>query len=428
MQTIILNTIADWITFVFQSIPKKLRPSALELLLGCIAASSGHISQALLAIDFLKHWTGYYKIMEYSRLSVLAFSIAWFQLTWSLDRDSRPLWAIDDTLSFRSSVDAPGADFHFDHAHKTNRPDYPLSQLFVALFSIPEHEGKHTAIPIYMHLMDKNENRSKLEIARNLVLLADKHRTDERKPLLVCDAWYMKEPFIIPLLEHQIHCIGQIRKDSALFLPPEPVNGRRGRPKKYGPKLSFLRVSELFPLQSMKLNAWGKEHTFEFYFFQAKARFLKGVLCNCVWCRFSTGDKNMTPWHLIISTDTSLSAQELISTYAKRWSVEPAFNGIKNQFGLSQAWQQRKKPFTRWKCFICAAYGICSYSSLIFGEHLAELLPIPWRKGRPMTAGWAQEVLGRIFRYFPVRLCWERTLQKMIVPKELLNRIMKKIA
>jgi hypothetical protein len=428
MSTLIIDTFASWISSIFQFIPKKLRPSTLELLLGCIAASSGHISQALLAIDFFKHWTNYYKIIEYARLSLLTLSIGWFQFTWSLDRNTRPLWAVDDTLSFRSSEKAPGANFYFDHAHKINRPDYPLSQLFVGLFSIPDHDGKHTAIPIYMHLMDTDGNRSKLEVARNLVLLADKHRTDDRKPLLLCDAWYMKKPFVAPLIDHQIHCIGQIRKDSTLFLPPEPITGKRGRPKKYGPKLSFLRVTELFPLQSLQLEVWGGKRTFEFYFFQAKARFLKGKLCNCVWSRFSIDGKSPSSWHLLISTDTSLSASEIITTYAKRWSVEPAFNDIKNTFGLSQAWQQTRKAFDRLKCLICIIYGICSYTSLTFGENVAELLPSPWRKQQPMTAGWAREALGRIFRYFPVRLCWDRTLQKMVIPKELLDRILKKTA
>ena len=276
--------------------------------------------------------------------------------------------------------------------------------------------------------MDKDGNRSKLLVARNLVLLADKHILDDRKPLMLCDSWYMKEPFVAPLLKHQIYCIGQIRKDSALFLPPEPTTGKRGRPPKYGPKLSFQKVSELFPLQSFHLKAWGKERTFEFYFFQAKSRFLKGELCHCVWCRSFIDGKNPTSWHLLLSTDTSLSAVDIISFYAKRWFVEPAFNDIKNTFGLSQAWQQSKNAFARWRCFICIAHGICSYCSLFFGERLADLLPIPWRKDQPMTSGWAKKVLGRIFRYFPVRLCWDRTLQKMVVPEELLNRVLKKIA
>jgi hypothetical protein len=428
MQTLILDTIADWISFIFQYIPKKLRPSSLELLLGCIAAHSGHISAALLSICTFKHWTTYYKLIERARLSVLFLAIGWFHLICSLDKNPRPLWAVDDTLCFRSSEKAPGADRHFDHSHKTNRPDFPLSQLFVSFFSILEHDGKHSAVPIWMQLMDKDGNRSKLEVARNIVLIADKHRTDDRKPLLLCDSWYMKKPFIAPLLEHKIHCVGQVRRDSALFLPPEPRTGKRGRPPKYGQKLSFQLVSELFPLQSVKLNVWGKERTFEFYFFQAKSRFLNGELCNCVWCRFFTDGKDPTSWHLLLSTDVSMTATEIIFCYAKRWSVEPAFNDIKNTFGLSEAWQQTKNAFARWRCLICIAYGICTCCSLFFGRNLADLVPIPWRRKGSMTSGWAKEVLGRIFRYFPTRLCWDRTLQKMIVPEELRNRVLKKVA
>jgi hypothetical protein len=260
-----------------------------------------------------------------------------------------------------------------------------------------------------MQLTNKEGNRSKLEIARNIVLLANKHRTDDRKPLLLRDSWYMKKPLVAPLLNQQLHCLGQIRKDSALFLPPEPASGKRGRPKKYGQKLSFQLVSKLFPLQSAQLTAWGKKHTFEFYFFQAKARFLNGEFCNYLWCRSFSNEKNPCSWHLLLSTDISLCATEMISSYAKRWSVEPAFNDIKNTFGLSQAWQQTKNAFARWRCLICIAYGICSYSSLLFGQHLAELFPIPWRQNHPMSPGWARKVLGRIFRYFPVRLCWNRT-------------------
>ena len=83
MSALILNTVADWISTLFQHIPKKLRPSLLELLIGTIVAA-GHVTDALLAIDFFKHWTSYYKIIEYSRFSALSLTIGWFLLTWSL--------------------------------------------------------------------------------------------------------------------------------------------------------------------------------------------------------------------------------------------------------------------------------------------------------------------------------------------------------
>ena len=220
MQTLIFNSIAAWISALFQALPKKLRPSCLELLIGCIIASSGHISQALLAIDFRNHWTAYYKIFTDASWSWLRLCREWFRLTCRLSGGDKIILAVDDTLVCRSSENAPGANIHFDHAHKANRTDYPLSQLYVALFTIVRHGEKHAALPVAMQLLHKGGNRSKLEIARDLVKLADTHKNDPRPLQLLCDSWYMKEPLIAPILKKGIHCVGQLRRDSALFMPP----------------------------------------------------------------------------------------------------------------------------------------------------------------------------------------------------------------
>lgn len=420
MQILILHTFASWVSCLFSAIPKKLRPSCLELLPGCVIAASGHISKALLAIDFHNHWTAYYKIIEEACFSWIALSREWFRLASSFSAQDKLLMALDDTLVYRSSKKAPGADFHFDHAHKTNRTDFPLSQQFVSLFVIAQHGQKHAALPVCMQLLRTDGNRSKLEVARDLVKPAHRNKTDERPLCLLCDSWYMKEPLIAPLLKLGVHSVGQIRRDSAVFMPPLKT-ARRGRPPKYGEKLSFERVQQLFPRQSVTLPAYGKERLFEFYSFQAKVRFLRGALCSLVWCRFSQDGKTPGQWHLLLSTDASLSGEQVISHYSLRWSVEPAFNDLKNTFGLSQAWQQTRNVFARWRSFICIAYGLCALCSLVFGHALSELFPIGWRRGHPMTPGWASKGLERIFRYFPVRRCWDRTLQKMVIPDSLLE-------
>ncbi|HSV31821.1 MAG TPA: hypothetical protein VLH40_07360 [Atribacteraceae bacterium] len=38
----ILETLGDWVTFLWQAPPKKLRPTLWELLIGCIISRSGH--------------------------------------------------------------------------------------------------------------------------------------------------------------------------------------------------------------------------------------------------------------------------------------------------------------------------------------------------------------------------------------------------
>jgi hypothetical protein len=66
----------------------------------------------------------------------------------------------------------------------------------------------------------------------------------------------MKASLVLPLLKQGIHFIGQIRKDSALFLPPVR-SLKPGRPRKYGIKLSFDLICQLFELQTASIFAYG---------------------------------------------------------------------------------------------------------------------------------------------------------------------------
>jgi hypothetical protein len=230
----------------------------------------------------------------------------------------------------------------------------------------------------------------------------------------------MRASLILPLLEHDIHIIGQIRKDSVLSLPPVRST-KPGRPQKYGEKLSFDLIFQLFEQQTALIFAYGKEQFFEFYVFDAQVRFLKGRICRMVWCRFCSEGSPFTSWRLLLSTDLSLTAVQVISHYASRWSVETAFNVIKNTFGLTQAWEQTVRTFARWRCILCMAYSLCALASFLWGQSLVELFPIPWRKNHPVTASWAMKAFDRIFRHFPVRSCWDRKSQKFVLPKSLLE-------
>jgi hypothetical protein len=327
--------------------------------------------------------------------------------------------ALDDTQILRSSPKAPGVSVHFDHAPKANQKNFVSSQLFVSLFFIAASRIKSVALPIWFHLMPKDGNRSKLRTAKILVQCVHRFLKDSKKFLLLADSWYMKASLVLPLLEQSIHIIGQIRKDSVLSLPPVR-NPKPGRPRKYGEKLSFNIISQLFERQTASLFAYGKEQIFEFYVFDAQVRFLKGRICRMVWCRFYSAGSPFTSWHLLLSTDLSLTAERIIADYASRWSVETAFNVIKNSFGLIQAWEQTKRTFARWRCILCLVYGLCTIASFLWDQALAELFPIPWRKNQPMTAAWAMRAFNRIFRHFSIRSCWNRKLQKFILPESLL--------
>jgi hypothetical protein len=412
---------------VLLAFPLKLRPTFLELLFGALIASSGHVTDALLAIVFANHWASYYKAIEYASFHCRDIVKRWIALCLMLFTGDTLVMALDDTQVLRSSRKAPGVDTHFDHAPKANQKTFVSSQLFVSLFFVVSTKVRSVALPIWFQLMSKDGNRSKLRTAEILLKAVARFlKHTSKKRLLLTDAWYMKASLLFPLIEQSFYIIGQIRKDSVLFLPPIRKTGV-GRPRKYGIKLSFELIFQLFEKQIASIYTYGKEHSFEFYVLDAQVRFLKGRICRIVLCRFRPDESSaFTSWHLLLSTDLSLTAVEIIAYYGSRWSVETAFNVIKNAFGFKEAWEQRARTFARWRCILCLAYGICALASYFWGECLEKFYPIPWRKNHPMTAPWVMKILSRIFRYFPIRSCWDRKLQKFILPEELLEPHFKK--
>jgi hypothetical protein len=424
-QLIFLKDFSSWINYLLLAFPLNLRPTFLELLWGALIASSGHVTDTLLAITFANQWASYYKAIEYGSFHCRDIIKQWISLCLMLLGGDTLVMALDDTQVLRSSQKAPGVDTHFDHAPKANQNSYVSSQFFVSLFFVAFTRVRSLALPIWFQLMSKDRNRSKLRTAKILVLSVARFLKNSKKLLLLADAWYMKASLILPLLERGVHIIGQIRKDSALFLPPIPKTGP-GRPRKYGAKLSFELVSLFFEKQVASIFAYGKDQSFEFYVFDAQVRFLKGRICRMVWCRFRTKSSPFTSWHLLLSTDLSLTAEQIISYYASRWSVESAFNMIKNTFGLKQAWEQAVRAFARWRCILCLAYGLCTLATFFWDKCLEKSSPIPWRKNHPMTAPWVAKILARIFRYFPIRSCWDRKSQKFVLPRSLFEPPLRK--
>ena len=139
---------------------------------------------------------------------------------------------IDDFATPRSSRKAPSVHWHHDHAQKPNRPKFIRGQMRVVL-SLLAHQGERfAALPLMLRLVEKDGNPSKHDAAQ--LLLRILRRWLPKRPLLVLmDAWYMKAPLLLDLLRREIHFLGQVRKDTALYLPPQrPKKPTRGRPRK----------------------------------------------------------------------------------------------------------------------------------------------------------------------------------------------------
>jgi len=418
-----------WLNFIFTALPARIITTYAELLVGAMISGSGHITDALLAVGHQKHFSTYYWLIEKAKWSwlkvakqLISLIVAFFPRNeWNL--------IIDDFICPRSSKNAPGAKYHHEHSQKPNRPNYIWGQQWVALGLSLSWGKMCISVPLLLRLHKYVGNRTKITTATVLVraVLSLFTKTGNEKVRCLVDAWYMKRTFILPLLKLGVHAIGQVRKDTALFLNPIKVaknNRKKGRPLKYGQKLTKNKIDQL-TIHKAKLNIYGSCKQVLYRATICRARFLKGLPVVAVWCQLP----DQKDWSLILSTDLSLTPERIIKLFARRWKIEPMFNEIKHSYGVAQAWEQTITNLHRWVSMLCVSYSLTRLLSLIAApKNNQNFVPvIQWRSKSPITAGLIRIGLQLFFRHFTFNQLWDLKCKKLRLPKNIIHKKILKI-
>lgn len=168
---------------------------------------------------------------------------------------AQPLFlSIDDTM-----VEKEGDKFElrsrlFDHAAH-NGSNYPDGHCMVSiLLSFPvlaDGSIRCLSVPLGYQLWDKKQ--TKLEIAAEMVRHAVDAIGSDRQVFLLCDSWYPKG-CVAGLVDeyNNLDIICNARIDTVMYGFPPGRTGKRGRPGKYGERLS----PEDFELESPKTGDW----------------------------------------------------------------------------------------------------------------------------------------------------------------------------
>jgi len=401
----------DAITFLAQALPKRSVPTWLELLFGAMLTQAGFVTEAWLAINPRRHWTSYFKWLQKGRWSWVALGLQTTRLALKWVSPHRCFVAMDDTLIFRSSRKAPESRIHHQHGSKANRPDYVRGQNWVTLALTLSQGLRSLAVPVLSRLPRTTGNSGKLVAAKTLLRVAAPLFQGRRVTLLV-DSWYMRKTLIFPALSLGYQVIGQVRKDTALYRPPPEPDGRRGRPRKYGEKLTPERVAEL-PVMTRKLFLYNAWRTVHYRSAETLAYFLEGRRVRVIWSQIENEDGSLRAPRLILCTDLALSAPVILSAYGRRWSIEDLFNQLKNRWGWKDAWQQTRHVLHRWTQMLSTSYAVPQLLALQNNEDIQELATLsPWRRRQPITAGRVRQGLARIFRHVDIRRHWNPTSRK----------------
>jgi DDE superfamily endonuclease len=380
------------------AVPARARTTFLELLIGAAATKSGHVTDAILTSGLSRTWTTYYWFLERGRWSWLRI---WEVLLGVLTTVFAPaVWhvIVDDSVVERISRRAPGSLNHHNHNAKPNRPEFLRGQGWLCLAAVVERGFNVGAVPLMLRLVRRGTNRGKLRSARFLLRLLGQQLGQVR---VLLDAWFMRGWLIRRTLADGHTVIGRVRRDLALYeVPRPPRRRRRGRPRKYGARLTPARV-EALPVHRSARILYGNLEVVRWRSCRVAARFLHGMVVRAVWVELERPDRPDKPpqQRLLICTDPNLPALDVITAYAKRWAVEPLFKDMKHGWGLKDAWQRSRQVLMRWVTLLGVGYALTQMLAYTDPARLAGLAePAPWRPPGTQTAGVIQAGILRILR------------------------------
>jgi hypothetical protein len=296
---------------------------------------------------------------------------------------------VDDTLGRHTGKRIAGASMHRDPLLSTGqRPFFHWGHVWVVLALEVSLFGKSWALPVLfrLHRSEKRctaENkpyRKLTEQARELVDLLAK-RYPERHFELLGDAAYTNAT-LIKQRERNVTVIGRGRLDAALYQPPPPRrSGQKGRPRVRGERLASPLVQAAradAPWQQLTVTVYGRTVTLRVLVIDALWYVVAGseLIRSVVVRDFPGHEKD----DVFISTDPALSAEHIIESFAKRWSLEVTFHEAKGKLGFEDPQNRSERAVERSAPLSLISYSLTLLWYVQHGQHsrAAHAPALPW--------------------------------------------------
>ena len=252
-----------------------------------------------------------------------------------------------------------------------------------------------TCLPVLFRLWAGKDTPSPVTLAgQMLTLLADAF--PDRVIHAVGDAAYHGMPLVVT----GTTITTRLPANAALYGPPPPRTGRRGRPAKKGARLG--RLAELAAAAS-----WCSVRVERY----ARVDTVQVATIRALWYG-SFGD---TPGRLVLvrdhdttsgydlaifTTDTSTDGGRIVERYADRWSIEVANATGKQVLGIGQARNRLPRAVERTVPFEFLIQTLVTYWYATYGYHRDDLVARqsaePWYTGKTETA--FEDMLAKLRR------------------------------
>jgi hypothetical protein len=332
-----------------------------------------------------RHHSAFHRFFSQANWSLDALGLAVFRILEPLAGDIVKV-AIDDTLAHKRGLKMFGTGMH--HAPQLSSRSHIVTtwgHCWVVLgvvihFSL--WSDRPFCLPILFRLYlnkkraaeERREYRSKPELAVEILRILCKHRANRRFHALV-DSAYGGQSVLAHL---PINCdlTSRLRLDARLYdVPPLPTKGQKGRPRKRGAQLPTPAQMLENRVRRVELSIYGRSASARMTdavgrVFASPERSLRVVATEAL-----AGGRGREAFY---STCVDATAEQVLTWYSMRWSVEVTFRECKQHLGFEepQGWTRRAVQRT-------APLGMMLYSLIVHwyrqeGHKHDRSLPRPW--------------------------------------------------
>ena len=311
--------------------------------------------------------------------------------------EGRPIiLVVDDTLGRHTGKRIAAASMHRDPLLScAGRPFWHWGHLWVVVSVAVPAFGKTWSLPVMVRLYrskkrcaaESREYRTCQQLAAEMLRLLAEVLANHRI-IIVGDAAYSNSS-LIKNRPANVTLVGRARLDAAIYEPP-PVRrpGEKGRPRVRGARLPSPQeqaAADDAPWQRFEIEVYGKVATVQVLVIDALWYVAAGSeLVRLVLVRGFPGHDHDD---VFVATDPTMSAQQIIETFALRWSLEVTFHFAKGKLGFEDPQNRTELAVERTAPMALWLYTLVVVWFLDHGRHLraARVQALPWYPKGPPT-------------------------------------------
>lgn len=302
------------------------------------------------AVD-TKHHSAFHRVFAAARWSLDELGLAVFDLILPWLDDGDVMLALDDTLARKRGLKVYGVGMHHDPLLSTRRTavmNWGHSWVVLGVIvRFPFRPEKYFCLPILFRLYISKQTASKRggryrtrpELAVEMLHVLCKAYEHRRFHVIADSAYGGKSVYL--KLPANCNLTSRLDLDARLHEPcPARKPGTNGRPRKRGKRLPTPRQMLTQRSRRLTLNIYGRQDRSRVsdrvaYLYAMPERPVRVVAVEPL-----TGGRKMQAFY---STRHDASAEQVLTWYAQRWSIEETFHDAKGSLGFEepQGWSKR---------------------------------------------------------------------------------------